>query len=99
MHFETLHPTERLTKPSPKIDGGLAVLDDKQINSLIESRKQALELIKNGISRKIYFQMEEKINHEETRLKQILDWQQGRQNQMAKYSLILDPHFFEQEFL
>ena len=74
-------------------------MDDKQINSLISARKQALETIKSQVSRKVYFQMEEKISHEESQLKELLDWQQGRNNALAKFSLILDPHYFEQEFL
>ena len=74
-------------------------MDEKQIDLLILARKDALEAIKNEISRKIYFQIEEKIIREELKLKEILDWQEGRQSKLAKYSLILDPHFFEQEFL
>jgi hypothetical protein len=96
---EILQPTEHIANSSAKTEGSLAPLDEQQINSLMLSRKQALETIKNEISRKVYFQIEEKIGREETQLKEILDWQQGKQMQRAKYSLILDPHYFEQEFL
>ena len=74
-------------------------LTEDQILALSEARKNALEQIKSQISRKIYYQIEEKLLFEQNRLQEILDWQQGRSAKQAKYTYILDPHFFEQEFL
>ena len=74
-------------------------LTQQQIDSLTADLKQRAENIKPHISRKRYFSIEEKINSSLQRLGQILDWQEGRQNQLSKYSFILDTHYFEQEFL
>jgi len=74
-------------------------LNEQQIANLTENLKQRLETIKPQISRKRYFNIEEKINNSEQRLRQILDWQEGRQSALSKYSFILDTHYFEQEFL
>lgn len=74
-------------------------LTQQQIDSLTADLKQRAENIKSHISRKRFFNIEEKINSNQQRLGQILDWQEGRQNQLSKYSFILDTHYFEQEFL
>jgi len=99
MSPETLKPHELISKRSAIESSGHVKLNGQKISALIQSRKEILENIKDGISRKIYFQIEEKINREEKQLKEILDWQEGRQSVLAKYSFILDPHYFEQEFL
>lgn len=75
------------------------VLNEQQINQLKFLRKQLLENIKNQISLKAFYSIEEKIESEEKRLKEILDLKQGRMKKLSKYSFILDTRFFEQEFL
>src|ERR1700729_1263932 len=96
---ETLKPTEAPAKPANEHSGASFKLDEQQINSLILSRKEILENIKNEISRKVYFQIEEKINREEKQLNELLDFQEGRQNQLSKYTFVLDTHYFEQEII
>ena len=74
-------------------------LDAEQIQKLSQHQKAELEKIKPHISRKNYYAIEEKITEEEKSLREILDWQQGKQSKLSKYSLILNPHFFEQELM
>ncbi len=99
MNPEILQPTDSGTKISNEILVKLNAFGEEQISELITSRKQLLESIKNQISLKAYYLMEEKILKEETRLKEILDIKKGRQRQLSKFTFILDPRFFEQEFL
>ncbi len=74
-------------------------LTKEQISLLVEQRRKQLEELKPNISRKLYFKIEEKLNSEEKTLLEILDWQNGKHAFMSRYTLILDPRYFEQEFL
>jgi hypothetical protein len=96
---ELLKPTEQKIAAQVQPINFLGPLNEGQIGSLISIRKQNLESIKSQISRKRYFMIEEKIAAEENSLKQILNWQQGKNNQLSQYSFVLDTHYFEQEFL
>jgi len=100
MNAERLPAQNNPPTQSPASQGGpLQRLDEKQIAELMAERKALLEALKPAVSRKIYYAMEEKLAQEETRLKEILDWQLGKITKLSKYSLILDPHYFDQEFL
>lgn len=71
----------------------------EQISQTISSREKLLNTIKPNISRKAFYLMEEKIQEEQKRLQEILDWQEGRNSELSKYSLPLNTYYFEQEFL
>ena len=97
---ETLRSSENLNHNKPlNHSGALPRLDSAQIVELMEARKKTLEEIKPNISRKFYYAIEEKLTNEEKRLNEILDWQEGKLSRLSKYTLILDTHYFEQEFL
>jgi hypothetical protein len=74
-------------------------LSEIQIDELYTQRQGALEPLKIEVSRKMYYLIEEKLAAEKAELKKILDWQQGKNSELSKFSLVLDPHYFEQEFL
>ncbi len=99
MSNETLHPKEFPPITPPRNGGGTDNLSKQRIQSLAVQRKQCLEGIKPDISRKLYFMLEEKLEKEQKNLEEILDWQQGKLSRLSRYSLILDSHYFEQEFL
>lgn len=98
MNPEFLHTTSTPGLPAAQ-SASLARLDEKQIIELMAERRQTLESLKPLVSRKIYYAMEEKLAQEESKLKEILDWQNGKITKLSKYSLILDTNYFEQEFL
>ncbi len=98
MNPELLQNPENFNRPSEETSSFLP-LNKEQIGKITFARKQLLELVKTGISRKLYYNIEEKLAQEERQLREILDWQEGRQSRLARYSFILDPHYFEQEFL
>ena len=99
MNNETLQPKEVLVSGQFELDSQKTVLNDEHISLLINSRKKLLESIKDRISLKSYYAIEEKIAEEEIRLKEILDNKRGRQKKLSRYTFILDPKFFEQAFL
>jgi hypothetical protein len=74
-------------------------LTQNQITDILTERKNILNSLRPEISRKVYYTLEEKIVLEEKQLQQILDWQEGRNSQLSRYSLILDSHYFDQEFM
>jgi hypothetical protein len=97
---ETLKPSETVNNDKPQnISGFSQRLSLEQINKLVSERRQDLESLKPKISLKLYYAAEEKLADEKKRLEEILDWQQGKQTRLSKYTLILDTHYFEQEFL
>ena len=69
------------------------------IAQLHEDRLGQLAAIKNTISRKLYFKLEEKLQREKSQLEQLLGIETGQQNQLAKYSFVLDRQYFDQVFL
>lgn len=77
----------------------IELLNQKQIEEVTQIRQSLLIELKDNISRKFYYALEEKLEQEKKSLSQILDWQEGRNTELSKYSLVLDPHYFEQEFL
>jgi hypothetical protein len=99
MSNETLKPQEQPAQSPLQSGGHFEALRQSQISDLAAERRRWLESIKPEVSLKRYYQIEEKIKAEEKSLTEILDWQEGRSTQLSKYSLILDPHYFEQEFL
>lgn len=96
---ETLQPKEQPTQTPTEVSANFNTLDEQGIKSVITSRKALLESIKSQVSLKSYYFMEEKIVSEEKRLKEILDWRMGRSRQLSRYSLVLNPNYFEQEFM
>ena len=100
MSVEFLSPQQNPPPQShPAPLHSLSKLDAGQIQILMEQRKALLEELKPSVSRKIYYLMEEKLLREEAKLREILDWQEGKVTRLSRYSLILDPNYFEQEFL
>lgn len=79
--------------------GPTVMLDEISIGQVLALGRQQLEKVKPAISRKMHNALEEKLSGQERELKKILAWQQGRQEHLAQYSLILDPRYFEQEFM
>ena len=97
---ETLKASETLNDNKPQSVSGLSQrLSLGQIQTLIDARRRDLEYLKPDISLKLYYAAEEKLADEKKRLGEILDWQEGKQTRLSKYTLILDTHYFEQEFL
>ena len=96
---ETLYTSEKPKIVPNEPPAQFSDLDEAQIEALMLSRKGLLESLKAKVSLKAYYTMEEKTNSEEKRLNEILDLKRGKQSRMAKYSLILNPNYFEQEFL
>ncbi len=99
MNPEQLQSNENPKAQNSKTDAFLAQLDESRIVQLMAGRRQLLESLKSEISRKLYYKIEEKLANEEKTLREIWDWQQGKHKFFAKYTLILDPRYFEQEFI
>ena len=99
MNPEILSTTQEAKNTSPEISANFDALDEHQISLVIASRKALLESIKAQISLKAYYAAQEKLEAEEKRLKEILDFRLGRQSHLAKYTFVLNPNYFEQEFL
>ena len=97
---EILKPSKTLNDRTPQNIGVSSQrLNKEQIQKLIDARRQDLESLKPDITLKLYYAAEEKLADEKKRLEEILDWQEGKQSRLSKYTLILDTHYFEQEFL
>ena len=75
------------------------ILTQQQIEQAAEDRANKLNGIKDLISKKFLYALEDKLAAEKKSLQQILDWQEGRNTELSKYTHVLDPHYFEQEFL
>ena len=99
MSPETLKPTENSAQTPPQNDGSFKQLSQELITRTMERRLEILASLQPELSRKLFYSLEEKLAQEAKQLREILDWQQGRQSQLSKYTFILDPHYFEQEFL
>jgi hypothetical protein len=100
MNPELLPIQDNQTVPIPQSPGNFSHrLNKPQIIELMGLRRQNLLGLKKDISLKLYYTVEEKLDREEKALLEILDWQEGKITKLSQYSLILDPHFFEQEFL
>jgi hypothetical protein len=99
MHPTNTQPNKPVNSASESSGSNFASLNERAILELSEVRKKLLEQIKNEISLKRFYAIEEKLKNEEKTLMEILDWRLGKSTQLSKYSLILDPHYFEQEFL
>ncbi|HYV33924.1 MAG TPA: hypothetical protein VE973_03700 [Candidatus Limnocylindria bacterium] len=99
MKPEILKISEKPKKTATESLAAVVNFDEEQIQTAIAPRKALLESIKAEITLKSYYTLEEKILVEEKRLNDILDIKRGRQSRLAKYSFILNPSYFEQEFL
>ena len=90
-----------MDKPASKPHQGTGPygLDEELIAQVSKQRQTELSELKSIIARKMYYAIEEKLAQEEQALKNILNWQQGKSSELSKYTLILDPHYFEQLFL
>ena len=98
MKTEKLPPTESLPS-SPSPEASSAFLNDRQITTIDTIRQSDLISIKELISLKLYYKIQDKLEREHTRLQQILDIHQGKHTHQAKYTHILDDHYFEQQLL
>src|SRR5579864_4464158 len=96
---ETLIPAEHLPKRPDANELPQTELSESVITDMASTRQDLLESIKETVSRKTYYLLEEKLKEEQKQLREILGWQQGRQSRLSKYTNILDRHYFEQEFL
>lgn len=74
------------------------ILSQEQIDSEINSRKELLQKLKSELSLKLFYCLEEKVDMEHKNLLSILDWQEGRNTHLSKFTNVLEPYYFEQEF-
>lgn len=70
-----------------------------EVESLFNQRRQTLRQIKNQVSLKFYYSVEEKIKREEEQIKTLLRLEEHKQKVLSAYSFVLDPRYFEQKFL
>ena len=82
--------------PAP-IPGG--TLSEQQITELLTQQQTMLGQLQAKVSRKFYFALEERLQEQRQQFIKLLQWDTGKQTIQSRYSLVLDPQYFEQKFL
>ena len=70
-----------------------------EILESISSRYKILGTIKDKVSAKFYDELGAKLGRERELVNTLLGIRERRQQTLAKYSLVLDQHYFEQKLL
>lgn len=83
---------------SPNKESSLE-MDALAIQTIYEARLHLLKSLHSSVSRKVYFQLEEKITAEKKQLENIFGLEKGQKDNLSRYSFILDNQYFEQKFL
>lgn len=74
-------------------------LEENSIRSFYAARRKTAEYLRPLISLKFYHAIKEKLDWEETVLKNLLASRDKNRKILARYSLVLDQRYFEQKFL
>jgi hypothetical protein len=74
-------------------------LTDNTIQLLHTTRSSDLGTLKNKISLKLFYAIQEKLNQEKQALEEILHKDSVKKQEASQYSFFLDPQYFEQKFI
>ena len=99
MNQETIKPSEQLPQIPVHIEMPSGVLTDDSVGIVMKNRNESLLNLRQYISRKLYYVLEEKLKQETAEFAKLLDHAYGRQKAQAKFTLVLDPNYFEQRFM
>lgn len=100
MRRSELEPqSERAGETAAQINQGGPRLEENSIRSFYAARRRSAENLRPLVSLKFYHQIKEKLDWEETVLKNLLASRDKNRQILARYSLVLDQRYFEQKFL
>ena len=99
MSIEHLPKTEIISGGKTSDETSVRHLNKDGIDRLLQERMTQLAELSPAISRKLLFALEEKLQNEKLELESLGGLEEARLAHNARYSLILDPAYFEQELL
>lgn len=69
------------------------------INKILDEQNLMLESLSPNISRKLSFALEEKLKAQKNQLEQLLGLGKKQDENLSKYTFVLDSQYFDQIFL
>lgn len=99
MNQEHLQPQETSAKGHGDESRSGQTLTEATMASICAAREVRLARIQGVVCRKLYTEIQEKLAAERAQFLAILSHEGARTKALARYSFVLNPHFFEQKFL
>lgn len=98
MNQEHLQPNETSAKGRSDEPHTGQTLTEASMANICAAREVQLARIQGVVCRKLYTDIEEKLAAERVQFRAILSHEGARTKALARYSFVLNPHFFEQKF-
>ena len=93
---ETL-PKLELNPSGEDTTSPIKMIDESQVSALLHEEFLMLDSLKKLIGKKLYFLLEEKLQTERQELEQLSGIGRDNQQELSKYTFILDTQYFEQQ--